>query len=388
MAAPLARPKLWAIDKPFLMRENKNDCEGHRGAGDMSTSNGRLGRPATGRERGTRRSLSRCPTGQAGPEVNNLRTAADAGYRVTAERYACSYAAFDHCLGSGACGWLSTANRFFLRWQEAMDVKIRVMVSGAGGKMGREVLRAVHRAEDMELVGAVDPHHAGSDAGSLAGLGELGVPVSSSLGAALEKGDADCVVDFTTPAAVYGNVIEALQAGKRVVFGTTGLGDHELAEIDRVAREKGLGVIHAPNFAIGAVLMMRFAAEAARFMDQVEIIELHHDQKKDAPSGTAIKTAEMIRQARGNKTSEPLDEVEVVKGVRGGQYRGIRIHSVRLPGLVAHQEVILGQEGQTLTIRHDSLDRVSFMPGVLLAVRKVGRVTGLIYGLERLLFDE
>lgn len=297
----------------------------------------------------------------------------------------------DHCLGSGACGWLSTANRFFLHkkrlFEEAIGLKIRVIVSGAGGKMGREVVRAVCGAEDMELAGAADPQHAGGDAGILAGLGELGVPVAGSVKEALTKADADCVVDFTTPAAAFGNVMEALEAGKRVVFGTTGLGESELSEIDRVARAKDLGVIHAPNFAIGAVLMMRFAAEAARFMEHVEIIELHHDQKKDAPSGTAIKTAEMIWEARGEKKLEIPGEMEVISGSRGGEHRGIRIHSVRLPGLVAHQEVILGHVGQTLTIRHDSLDRSSFMPGVLLAIRKVREVTGLVYGLERLLFD-
>lgn len=265
---------------------------------------------------------------------------------------------------------------------------IRVIVSGAGGKMGREVLRAVHAASDIELVGAVDPYFAGSDAGSLAGLGEWGVTVSSSLKAALDGADADCVVDFTAPDAVYDNVMTALEAGKRVVFGTTGLKDEELGEIDRAAKERGLGVVHAPNFAIGAVLMMRFAAEAARYMDHVEIIELHHDQKKDAPSGTAIKTAELIREARGERGKSTPKGIEVVEGARGGEYGGVRIHSVRLPGLVAHQEVILGHAGQTLTIRHDSLDRVSFMPGVLLAIRRVGEIKGLVYGLEHLLFEE
>src|SRR5690606_22567037 len=151
-----------------------------------------------------------------------------------------------------------------------------------------------------------DPFFAGSDAGALAGLGEVGVVVSNSLEAALDAVDADCVVDFTAPNVVYDNVMTALRAGRRVVFGTTGLSDEELSAIDKAARERGLGVIHAPNFAIGAVLMMRFAAEAARYMDRVEIIELHHDQKKDAPSGTAIKTAELIREARGQREEAKL----------------------------------------------------------------------------------
>jgi len=266
---------------------------------------------------------------------------------------------------------------------------IRVIVSGAGGKMGREVVRAVRGAADMELVAAVDPSYAGRDAGELAGLGFTGVPVSGSLAEALARDGAHgaCLVDFTAPDAVYANVMQALEAGLRVGFGTTGLSDQELGQIDRAARERGLGVIHAPNFAIGAVLMMRFAAEAARFFDEVEIIELHHDQKKDAPSGTAVKTAEMIREARGRRSRRLDAETEVLPGARGGELDGVRIHSVRLPGLVAHQEVILGLPGQTLTIRHDSLDRASFMPGVLLAIRKVGEVTGLVYGLERLLFE-
>lgn len=263
----------------------------------------------------------------------------------------------------------------------------RVVVSGAGGKMGREVLRAVHGAEGLELAGAVDPGWAGRDVGELAGLGALGIEVAPTLEAALKGGAVDVVVDFTTPGAVYGNVMTALERGVRVVFGTTGLKEDELAAIDRKAREQGIGVVHAPNFAIGAVLMMRFAAEAARFFDAVEIIELHHDQKKDAPSGTAIKTAEGIRAARSGKMSVERG-AESAPGVRGGEVAGVTVHSVRLPGLVAHQEVILGLPGETLTIRHDSLDRASFMPGVILAIRKVGEIEGLLYGLEHLLFDE
>ena len=267
-------------------------------------------------------------------------------------------------------------------------MSLRVLVSGAGGKMGREVARAVHGAEDMELAGGVDPRFAGNDLGELAGVGPLGVKVYASLQEAFGATDAGVVVDFTTPGAVYANVMAALEAGKRVVFGTTGLSDSELSAIDRRARELGLGVVHAPNFAIGAVLMMKFASEAARFFESVEIIELHHDQKKDAPSGTAVKTAELIAQARRGKRREGAEEVELFPGARGALVHGVRVHSLRLQGLVAHQEVVLGLPGQTLTIRHDSTDRVSFMPGVLLALRKVGSITGLVYGLEHLLFDE
>lgn len=269
-------------------------------------------------------------------------------------------------------------------------MSLKVVVSGAGGKMGREVARAVYGAEDMELVGAADPMCPGEDLGEVAGLGTLDIPISDSIEKALAETDAEYVVDFTTPDVVFANVTKSLELGRSVVFGTTGLTEDDLSEIDRRAKEADLGVVHAPNFAVGAVLMMRFAAEASRFFDEVEIIELHHDQKKDAPSGTAIKTAELIAEARAgdNKESATSEEVEVVEGARGGRVRGVPVHSVRLPGLVAHQEVLLGLAGQTLTIRHDSIDRVSFMPGVLLALRRVGKVRGLVYGLEHLLFEE
>ncbi len=256
--------------------------------------------------------------------------------------------------------------------------------------MGREVLRAVHGAEGMELVGAADPFCAGTDVGELAGVESLGIQVSPGIAEALETSDATHVVDFTTPDAVYQNVMSAIELGRRVVFGTTGLSEEALESIDVRARELNTGVVHAPNFAIGAVLMMRFAAEAAQFFDDVEIIELHHDQKKDAPSGTAIKTAELINEARraAGEIASTASVDTATDTARGESVKGVHIHSVRLPGMVAHQEVILGLAGQTLSIRHDSIDRVSFMPGVLLALRKVGNVTGLLYGLEHLLFQE
>jgi 4-hydroxy-tetrahydrodipicolinate reductase len=221
---------------------------------------------------------------------------------------------------------------------------IRVVVSGAAGRMGETVCEAVEGAEDMELVARADP--------------ALGLELSDALT------EADVVVDFTTPEAAPGNVKACLDAGVHAVVGTTGFDLDPL----RAAAERADGprVLVAPNFAIGAVLMMRFAAEAARHMPEVEIVELHHDRKLDAPSGTAKRTATLVREAGGN-VHEP-------------------IHSVRLPGLVAHQEVILGGEGQTLTIRHDSIDRRSFMPGVLLAVRRVGELPQpFTVGLEHLL---
>ena len=221
----------------------------------------------------------------------------------------------------------------------------RVAVAGAAGRMGQAVVEAVGEADDLELSGKADP--------------SLGVELSEVLG------EADVLVDFTTPEAAPGNIREALDAGVHVVVGTTGFDLDEL----RAAAESGGGeanVFVAPNFAIGAVLLMLAAQQAAEHMPECEIVELHHDRKLDAPSGTAKRTAELIQEAGGN-VHEP-------------------IHSVRLPGLVAHQEVIFGGEGQTLTIRHDSIDRRSFMPGVLLACRRVGSLErSPTVGLEHLL---
>ncbi|MGI6082011.1 MAG: 4-hydroxy-tetrahydrodipicolinate reductase [Limnochordia bacterium] len=265
---------------------------------------------------------------------------------------------------------------------------LRVLVSGAGGKMGREVVKAVHGAPDMELVGAVDPGYEGESVAALAGIEGISLSVHADLGQALATRRPDAVVDFTAPKAVMANARIVLGAGVDLVIGTTGLSSDDLLELDERARSRDLGVVHAPNFALGAVLMMRFAREAARFFQDVEIIELHHDQKKDAPSGTAIKTAEMICEAwQGERGRNAAVSEELVDGARGGDFQGIHIHSVRLPGLVAHQEVLFGGLGQTLSIRHDSMSRESFMPGVLLALSRVGNIRGLVYGLEHLLFD-
>jgi 4-hydroxy-tetrahydrodipicolinate reductase len=225
------------------------------------------------------------------------------------------------------------------------EPRLRVAVAGAAGRMGTAACGAVQSADDMELVAQADP--------------SLGVSVREALAAG-----PDVMVDFTVPDAVVGNAHEAVGAGVHVVIGATGF---RVAELDDL-RGAAANVFIAPNFAIGAVLMMRFAAEAARHMAGAEIVELHHDRKLDAPSGTAARTAALMQEASG---------------------RPVPVHSVRLPGLVAHQEVILGDVGQTLTIRHDSIDRQSFMPGVLLAVRRVGSLEqSPTVGLERLLFDD
>jgi|SRR5690554_4301411 len=263
--------------------------------------------------------------------------------------------------------------------------KIRVVVSGAYGRMGREVVKAVFAQEDMELVGAVDKVGTGVDAGEAAGLKKNGVLIESDLHQTLLNTKPQVVVDFSTPLAVKENIKIILDSGANGVIGTTGLTAESLKELEVLAEQAGKGLLVAPNFAIGAVLMMRFAKEAARFLPEAEIIELHHDRKIDSPSGTALKTAEMIRKGRVQAPAVKPSPLEKVKGARGGDYADVHIHSIRLPGFVAHQEVIFGGDGQTLTIRHDSLDRSSFMPGVLMGVRKIINGQGLIYGLENLL---
>jgi 4-hydroxy-tetrahydrodipicolinate reductase len=230
--------------------------------------------------------------------------------------------------------------------------------------MGRETVAAVEREEGLALAGAID----------------LGDDLSGSI----KDLNADVVVDFTAPQAVFDNACTIINAGAHPVIGTTGLADAQINELQALAAKKRLGGLIAPNFAIGAVLMMKYAADAVRYLPHVEIIELHHDKKADAPSGTAVKTAALLKANRPTRP-EPLKERESVAGARGGDYDGIRVHSVRLPGFVAHQEVIFGGLGQTLTIRHDSSSRESFMPGVCLACKKVVGLQQLVYGLEHLL---
>jgi len=257
----------------------------------------------------------------------------------------------------------------------------RVGVVGAGGRMGQEVCRAVSEAADMELVAAVDPAHVGQDACGRAIVGE--VIALSDLG-------AEVVVDFTIAAAVRHNVPHYAQQGVHAVIGTSGLSDDDLAAVAARFEGRGANAIVVANFAIGAVLLMHFCRIAAPLMEGVEVIELHHDAKRDAPSGTAMQTAAAIAAARraagaGPFPPDPTTDV-VLAGARGAEGPdGIRVHSVRLPGLVAHEEVIFGAQGQSLSLRHDSYDRRSFMPGILLAVRSVADRPGLTVGLEALL---
>jgi 4-hydroxy-tetrahydrodipicolinate reductase len=241
---------------------------------------------------------------------------------------------------------------------------IRVGVIGAAGRMGSVTCAAVEAQDDLEVVARVTS----------------GDPLES-----LVDAGAEVAVEFTTPATVHDNVRYCIEHGIHCVVGATGLTDAQLHELDEVADDRGVGVFVAPNFALGAVLMMRFAAQASRYFDHAEIIERHHERKVDAPSGTALRTADMMGAERSGPWSRIEGGSESLAGARGGDASGVHIHSLRLPGSVAHQEVIFGAPGETLSIRHDSLDRTSFMPGVLLAVRKVGGLRGVTVGLENLL---
>ena len=261
---------------------------------------------------------------------------------------------------------------------------IKVLVNGAYGRMGRTVLNAVIDDSELELVGAVDVV-GGADAGELTGHKANGIIIEVDLAKALEKHKPDVMVDFTQPQVVFNNVITALEHKVSPVVGTTGLSDEAKEKIRQAAEANNTPAFIAPNFAIGAVLMMLLAQQAAKYMPDVEIIELHHDKKLDAPSGTAELTAKMIAEVRDSHKQGHPNEEEKMPHVRGADYDGIRIHSVRLPGYVAHQEVIFGGLGQTLTIRHDSTGRDSFMPGVVLACKKVRNLKGLTIGLDKLL---
>lgn len=261
-------------------------------------------------------------------------------------------------------------------------MSIRVLVSGSG-KMGREVLAAVFREDDLEAVGVVDGLATGDTIALPGGSGSL--PLGRDAAGMVEKTRPDVAIDFTNAEWTPRLVEAALAAGVRLVIGTSGLGDDFVRHLGEECEKRRIGAVIAPNFALGAVLMQHLARIAARFYQSAEIIELHHDQKVDAPSATAIATAKAMAEARGKPFARAQTQRENLPGTRGGEAAGVAVHSVRLPGLVAHQEVILGGAGETLCIRHDSLGRESFMPGVMLAVRHVMEHPGLVVGLERLI---
>lgn len=260
----------------------------------------------------------------------------------------------------------------------------KVLVCGAGGKMGVETVKAVLKDEALEFVGGVDLGRAGEDAGTVAGVGLLNLPLYKSLSDGLAQAKPDVVVDFTNPAVIFDNAKTILNAGVHAVIGTTGLTATQRDELDALGRKTGGNCLVAPNFSLGAVMMMKVSAEIAPYFPDVEIIELHHNHKYDAPSGTAIITAELINAAK-NKAGvhASVDKTrESLPGARGAKVDEVTIHSVRLPGYVAHQQVLFGGFGETLTIRHDSLTRESFMPGVVLACKNIANHPGLTYGLE------
>ncbi len=263
---------------------------------------------------------------------------------------------------------------------------IRVVVGGAAGRMGRAAVRAIVAETDLQVVGALGRSRGvGEDAGVVAGRAPLGVAVDDSLDVLLGRAPVDVLVDFAPGQASIDHARAAVARGVRPVIGATGLETRAVQELTELCAGRSIGAVIAPNFALGAVLMMGFSRQAARYFPHAEIIELHHDRKRDAPSGTAAKTAQMIADARGETPPSRVHEEETVPGARGGTVGGVRVHSVRLPGLVAHQEVIFGGPGQVLTIRHDSFTEESFMPGLLLAVRRVMELDSLVYGLENLL---
>ncbi len=269
---------------------------------------------------------------------------------------------------------------------------IPVVVNGALGQMGREVIKAVSQAADMMLVGAVDlnPEYLGQDIGEIIGIGALEVPVLNELQSVLVLATQEKVqgvmVDFTHPNSVYENTRSAIAYGVRPVVGTTGLSDQQLQDLAEFAEKASTGTLIIPNFSIGIVLLQQAALTASKYFDHVEIIELHHDRKADAPSGTAIKTAQMLAEMGKSFNPPKVESKETMEGARGATAQSnIPIHSIRLPGLIAHQEVLFGAPGELYTLRHDTSDRSCYMPGVLLAIRKVTELSSLIYGLEKII---
>lgn len=248
---------------------------------------------------------------------------------------------------------------------------IKVAVCGALGKMGQEVVQAVTECPETELVAKIDiasteMYHHIEDAARVT--------------------DIDVLVDFTQPKSIFENAKYCLNNGIKIVIGTTGLKDEEIEYLKKLSQEKNTGCLIAPNFSTGAVLMMMFAKQAAKYFDNAEIIELHHNQKKDAPSGTAIKTAAMMAEVKEDFTKNNCPETETIEGARGGtSYSNIHIHSVRMPGYIASQEVIFGSSGQIMTIRHDSMDRKCYMQGVLLAVKHIAKNNDFVYGLDNIM---
>lgn len=263
--------------------------------------------------------------------------------------------------------------------------KTRVIIAGPRGKMGFEAVKMTEEEQDLELVACIDRKHDGKRLKEIEGMPPWDIPIYEDPKICLKEQKADVLIDLTSPEAGYKHTRLAIEHLVRPVVGTTGFTEEQLEELRDLSEQNKTGVVIAPNFALGAVLMMEFSRMAAKYFDDVEIIERHHDRKLDAPSGTAVKTAQLIKEERQKKQQGHPDEKETIPGARGADYDGMRLHSVRLPGLVAHQEVVFGAPGQNLTIKHDSFDRKSFMSGVKLAIDHVLKSETLVYGLENLL---
>jgi 4-hydroxy-tetrahydrodipicolinate reductase len=261
---------------------------------------------------------------------------------------------------------------------------IKIIVAGPRGRMGKEAVKLVHDTAGFELAAVLDRRFDGENIGNIDGFQGMDAPVFSEPEKCFASVQADVLIDLTTPEVGMYHTQTALEHGIRPVVGTTGFTSADLAALEELTREKGIGCIIAPNFAIGAILMMKFSQMAAKYFPDIEILELHHDQKLDAPSGTAVKTAEMIKAVRESKMQGHPKEKETLAGARGANIDGMHVHSVRLPGLIAHQQVMFGADGQMLTIRHDSFNRASFMSGVKHAVETVMKLDMLVYGLENI----
>ncbi len=261
---------------------------------------------------------------------------------------------------------------------------MKILMNGVCGKMGKAMTAGLAKEPDMQVIAGVDVK-GGVDIGALCGMEPNGILVETDLAAAIEQKQPDVIVDFTNPQVVMKNIRTALEHKTPIVVGSTGITEDDLTIIEALSKQYDTQVFIAPNFALGAILMMKFAQEAAAYFPHVEVIERHHDQKLDAPSGTAIKTMEMMSGNRGVFAQGAANEFEKINGSRGGDFQGMRVHSVRLPGYVATQEVVFGGLGQILTIKHDAISRETYLPGLILALRKIKELKGLVYGLEKIM---
>lgn len=257
---------------------------------------------------------------------------------------------------------------------------LKVAVVGALGKMGKEVVKTVLESKELELACAIDVCRVGENV-----CGSKNIVIESDIESSFSLHKPDVVVDFTQPDTIFEHVKTYLNMGVKSVIGTTGLSNAQLSELKTLSEEKNTGCFIAPNFTTGAVLMMLFAQTAAKYFNNAEIIEYHHNQKKDAPSGTAVKTAQLMAQVNKNLADGNCAETELIEGSRGGVYENIHLHAVRMPGFMASQEVIFGAPGQILKIRHDSVNRECYMPGVVMAVKNIVETNKFTYGLENIL---